>query len=845
MRLRHFLDPASRMSIRLPFHRRSHVAIVAPTLLALCGALLQPRNAAGAPPEDFAPLILQDADPAGMQQGLTEFRSSRGKLSVAITAKYDTNDVNGGTMPANPTLGSPALQYLYPRLAFNCKDATHEVLSYAGPLLRVFPGDQVQIQFTNNLVSQRTNLHFHGFSVSPHALNAKGVFGDFVGLPYVRGAAPTETRNYEFTIPRSQPPGPYWYHAHAHGIAEMQVACGMSGAIYVEGAVPSYLDALKQRSASLVNGRDRAAATTAKNTLDEANATLAQLPHHLIVLKDFWTPGLKPVLGPLEQSVNGKVTYSNQATGSPYVIQYGGADQIWEISNQSADLHYVLQFNGQNANNFGFYVIGRDGMPNKAGLTPNLPDNSLMIPPAGRVTVVVPTSALAGETVQVTALHVNTNEDNYFQVGTHTNQNPNPWNLIKLTSNGAPAPTGVTAWPTLAADINTTISNTTAAENAADNFTAKHGINATYVLDQPDNAAAGQLPAEPTLFSFYRLGDMKYSPVKTFTDTYENYEPPIARLVPGKPQRWIIENVTPEWHVFHIHQIHFRVEQFTVIKDANNPETNTVAPTENQGIPFYSKNQPPPTGSGKSIGEPFYSGEVDSVTIPGGTQVWLSLPLNEGPQIAGEFVMHCHLLEHEDNGMMANVVAGENSPALAQNTRPASHLAPLEVAIVKFPKPTSLMDSTGVASTSDVFKDNEFSLVTFGYTTCDGSCPGTVEKCSRVLAGLKPVEQAKISPFFVSIDVDRDSPATLADYMRDHKLAASWKAMLDQDLATSRAFGARSLITKSKDGSVSIRHSTTIYLIDRTMQVRAAFDSEESSEVISRRIQKELERGGA
>ena len=248
-----------------------------------------------------------------------------------MSAVYDASDVNGGMLPANPALGDPALQYIYPRLAFHCKDATNELTSFAGPLLRVFPGDTVQIHFTNSLTTQRTNLHFHGFSVSPHAMNARGDFGDFVGLPYVLGTAPGDVRSYQFTVPRSQLPGPYWYHAHAHGVAEMQVACGLSGPFYVEGAITAYLDSLKQRSAPLISGRDHLAAATARETLAEATATLPQLPHHLLVLKDFWTPGLKPIKGPLEQTVNGKITYSNQSAGSPYVIQYGGADQIWEI----------------------------------------------------------------------------------------------------------------------------------------------------------------------------------------------------------------------------------------------------------------------------------------------------------------------------------------------------------------------------------------------------------------------------------------------------------------------------------------------------------------------------------
>ncbi len=793
--------------------------------------------------EDFAPLIFQDADPAGTHPGLTEFRSYNRKLTVQMAAVYDTAGANGASLPTNPALGDPFLQYTFPRLAFSCKDATHQVTSFAGPLLRAFPGDTVQIQFTNSLASQRTNLHFHGFAVSPHAPNGRGLVGDFVGLPYVLGTAPGDVRNYEITIPRGQLPGPYWYHAHAHGVAEMQVACGLSGAFYIEGSVPAYIDALRQRSAPLINSRDSFTSSTARETLNEATTSLPQLPHHLLVLKDFWTPGLKPVNGPLEQTVNGKITYSNQTAGSPYVIQYGGADQVWEISNQSANLHYVLKFTGAYSSSFGFYVLGRDGMPEKSNISPNLQDNALMIPPAGRATVVVPASLLSGETVMVVAQTVATQEDYYFQVGNGTNQNPNPWNLIKLISGGPAAPAGVTPWPQLAGAINQTLTSTATAEKAADDFSARHPIDATFVLDQPEGHSAGTLPLEPARFSLYRLADKHGDYDKQASDAYENYEPPIAHLVPGHAQRWIIENVTPEWHVFHIHQIHFRVEKFTAINDPNHPETNLTPPANNFGIPYYSTNQPPPGGVGKDIGEPFYSGEVDSVTIPGDTQVWLTLPLDEGSQISGDFVMHCHLLEHEDNGMMANVVAGSGSVRITERQKTPAHLPPMEVATVKLRKPSLLQDSEGKECTSDIFQSNEFSLVTFGYTTCEGACPRTMETCTSALDRLSPIEQSRISPYFISIDTERDNPQKLAGYITEHKLSASWKALLDRDLATSQAFGARRIIAKSKDGTTTLRHTTTIYLIDRAMHVRAAFDPEDSPETISTRIQKELSRG--
>lgn len=813
--------------------------------MAFSGILFWMTGTLCAAPPPFETLITQDPV---TQQGLTEFRSANGLLNLQLAAVNALIDPNGPTMPSNPALGDPTQQFIYPRLAFYCRDSTREVTSYAGPLLRVRPGDRVHIEFGNGLTTQRTNLHFHGLQISPHAQVA-GAFGDFVGLPYVLATAPGKTRTYDFTIPRNQPPGPFWYHAHAHGVAEMQVACGLSGALYIEGSVDAYSSSLQQRLARLLTTGSASSRAVVKQTLADVQSTLPQLPHHLLVLKDFWTPELGPINGPLEQSVNGKITYSSDTGGgSPYVIQYGATDQLWEITNQSANMSYILSFTGTNLGNAGFYVLAMDGVPTASGLSFSPLDNALMIPPASRATVVVPTAAFNGGTVNVTAQTVNSQGDLYFQVGNQVGQRPAPWTLITMTPVGGTAPAGVTPWVQLAPALQTYLMATA---GAAQPFPPKHTVNATYVFAEGGGTADKTyrplnyhyLPEEPTEFSLYRLADSHGTYVKGPADAYDNYEPPIAHLIAGQQQHWIVQNTTPEWHDFHLHQVHFIVEGFTQLDDLVNPLNNLIPPDDNQGHPFYATNEPPPPGSGKLVGQPYYSGPVDTVSIPNGTQVWLTLPLTEGSQINGNFVMHCHILEHEDGGMMANVVAGPLPflQLLMPVSRSTPHLPPLEVAALKLPRPAALQDSAGAKVTTDIFRQNDFSLVTFGFTTCQGACPTTLEKCVNLLGKFPPAQAKRISPFFVSLDVDRDNPRKLRDYVQMHHLSTKWKALLDTNLATSRAFGAQRSVLHQADGSLYLRHSTTIYLIDHTLQIRAAFDQEDSVEEMAQRLQKELQ----
>ena len=439
------------------------------------------------------------------------------------------------------------------------------------------------------------------------------------------------------------------------------------------------------------------------------------------------------------------------------------------------------------------------------------------------------------------AREVNTDGgDDYFQEGLGVGQREDPWNLISLIP-GAPETGGTSwsTWPTIADQINQLLELAPETSLRETCVTPSHGIDATYVLSEPPAQTTG-LPPEPAQFSLYRLADSHGSYVKGPGDVYEDYEPPIATLTPGSPQRWIIMNTSPEWHAFHLHQCHFFVDRFTTIRDLVNPEANVDPPEENLGNPFYAVNEPPPEGSGKKAGQPFYSGEVDTVSIPDGMQVWLTLPLNEGPQIAGEFVMHCHILEHEDGGMMANVAAGPYGAPTARSSSEIPHLAPAEVAAVKFKAPAPLKDSSGREMTSDVFRENDFSLVTFGYTTCQGACTPTLARCVSALGMLKTAEMGRISPFFVSVDIERDDPSKLRAYAKEHSLSPAWRELLDTKLAAAHAFGARRLVTRKRDGSIFLIHSTTVYLIDRSMKIRAAFGDDDTPEKMSARIEKEL-----
>ena len=90
-----------------------------------------------------------------------------------------------------------------------------------------------------------------------------------------------------------------------------------------------------------------------------------------------------------------------------------------------------------------------------------------------------------------------------------------------------------------------------------------------------------------------------------------------TRVKLGAVEEWTIRNESGELHDFHMHQTHFQV-------------------TEVNGLP-----------------QPF-DGYADIVNVPVHGAVRVIIPFTD-PVIVGRFVYHCHLLSHEDKGMMATI----------------------------------------------------------------------------------------------------------------------------------------------------------------------------------------------
>jgi FtsP/CotA-like multicopper oxidase with cupredoxin domain len=114
--------------------------------------------------------------------------------------------------------------------------------AYVAPQIETYPGQTVRISLNNNLpidpsctdgktgvntphCFNGTNLHSHGLWVNPAGNSDNVMISINPGVGF----------QYEYNIPPTHPAGTFWYHTHRHGSTALQVASGMAGALIVRG----------------------------------------------------------------------------------------------------------------------------------------------------------------------------------------------------------------------------------------------------------------------------------------------------------------------------------------------------------------------------------------------------------------------------------------------------------------------------------------------------------------------------------------------------------------------------------------------------------------------------------
>jgi protein SCO1/2 len=124
-------------------------------------------------------------------------------------------------------------------------------------------------------------------------------------------------------------------------------------------------------------------------------------------------------------------------------------------------------------------------------------------------------------------------------------------------------------------------------------------------------------------------------------------------------------------------------------------------------------------------------------------------------------------------------------------------------------------DHTGRRVTQADFR-GRYMLVYFGFTFCPDICPGELQIIGATMDLLGPAA-AKVTPVFVTVDPERDTPEVLADYVPHfHDRMVGLTGSVDEVGALARAWRVyyRKVEDENMPGGYTMDHSSIIYLMD-------------------------------
>jgi len=519
-----------------------------------------------------------------------DLRSTSGVLKVQLTA-YNEKAKDGST-----------------RYCF--VDAN----GHESPTLRVNPGDLVILTLKNDLKdfgsSSPAAAHHHmnaDAGKESHSCPSEVMARDVTNLHFHGLTIPPVCHQddvlhtsiqpndppfeYRFRIPENEAPGLYWYHPHIHGFTKEQVLGGASGALIVEG-------------------------------IERADKAVAGLPERVLIIRDqdLLNPNAppsksEPVVPHMLVDHDGDAANNGTGFGKPakdlsinfvpvpypdyppaQIEMKPDEQQLWRVVNASGLTYLNLEVLFLHKPQL-LGLVAIDGVPmNTAGLARDFVDwqTHLAVPPGARVEFIVngPPEGEAGLLVTRTV-----------DTGPGGENDPNRALAIITASKDAPEPPSSEP-PALAEPLPSS--------------------------PVPWLGSVAPVRVRRLYFSEKLLEPNNPNSATEFYLTVDGQPPaqfdpksgiPNIIVKQGTVEDWVIENRSSELHAFHIHQLHFLLLDYR----------------------------------GKPVNEPFLRDTVNVPYYDGRALQYPSVRLRmdfRDPTIVGDFPYHCHLLEHEDGGMM-------------------------------------------------------------------------------------------------------------------------------------------------------------------------------------------------
>lgn len=543
---------------------------------------------------------------------------------------------------------------------------------YIAPMVKIAPGETIRAKLLNTLPADPscigtqplntphcfngTNMHTHGLWINP-AGNSDNV---------LISINPNVNFEYEYNVPADHPSGTFWYHPHRHGSTALQVASGMAGALIIQSH--------RQPTAEHNGDIDTLLQATPTQTFKERTLVFQQIQY--ACYKPGAKPGDKPIL-----KTNPDQTYLCEPGDVGEIENYdnfgpGG----WSASGRYTNINGLVQPRIENVQvgqveRWRMIHAGvRDSInlqirKLKTGMA--MPKTMVAAEHDGFIEnyctgAVIPQNLIAAD--GLTTAQLSASELNVLQPGYR-------WDALMLF----PEPGRycvIDAAASASANVDQTKSSRRllAMVEVAPNAKATGSIDAqlqTALVDaariniNPDlrQTVIDDIKRDFSLAKFVPHPDVPPTPAKYAQELIFNIDTqsqPARFLVNGEPyqsdriDRNLVLGTSGEWtltsllasHPFHIHVNPFQV---VAVLDPNGKDVSLP-----NAVDDYDTSMPP---------DPQYKNLKgiwkDTIWVKNvGGKSYKVIIRSRYERYIGDFVLHCHILDHEDQGMMQNVRIG-------------------------------------------------------------------------------------------------------------------------------------------------------------------------------------------
>lgn len=554
-------------------------------------------------------------------------------------------------------------------------------------------GEQVPL-YPRQLRNSPYNLHTHGLHVSPTG-NSDNVL---ISIP--NGS----TNTYRYAIPEDHPEGLYWYHSHLHQLTTPQVYRGLVGMLVIgraDGGIPAVWDNdLPVRTMALQYNYvfDRSGGQAVMNNpFWPANVSTLQRATAEQLADGTYEPKLTPVNfadsapgtrymtawwdGPLSvnnnrgvyqyvpsnlqsfRSRDGSVRipadpglpdadrdlqYTVNGQFQPVIAAAPGQTEIWVIGNFT-DAAYlrVAVTSTATGERVPIRVVAQDGNPYERVQSALEDDGkALLLPPATRYAIAVTMPQEGGLRLEMPTyegkLPMTLSNKGIAYTNNGTNQPPAVTGTLRINPEHVSYADGFFVYPT----------QTLLTMEPA----AGEGTTVPFEPGQPLDAYTSFVDLSNTTPDVRRTLEISggfanenasNEDLNAFAYQFANNQfPNIPLLQPrlNSTEQWNFVNENNDQHPIHIHVNDFQVISYI----------DPVAGFQLRDLPFGQDNQNTPA--------PLFNADGSKVLEPG--RMSLRTYFRD---FIGTYVLHCHRLNHEDNGLMAiiNVIPEVTAYAVA------------------------------------------------------------------------------------------------------------------------------------------------------------------------------------